>query len=274
MGIRLIEGRVFELSDRNEKAQRVVVINQTLARRFWKESPIGRRVNPQVSNQPNWFTIVGVVEDTRNLGVDKPSGTELYFPEQQVVPLFGGSTRQNFVIRAEGDPAQIAGAVRSAVHSIDPALPIYGMQAMSDLVANSLVRPRFLSALLTVFSVIALTLAAVGIYGVMAYSVSQRTQEIGVRMALGARTSDVLKMVLSQGATLTAIGVGIGLAGALALAFALTRVLSSLLFGVSVTDPATFAAVVALLAIVALLACYVPARRATKVDPMVALRSE
>jgi putative ABC transport system permease protein len=164
----------------------------------------------------------------------------------------------------------VAGAVRAAVHEIDSALPIFGMQTMSDTVADSLVRPRFLSLLLGAFSVIALALAAVGIYGVMAYSVSQRTQEIGVRVALGARSSDVLKMVLGQGTKLAAVGVGIGLAGA----FALTRVMSTLLFEVSVTDPATFAAVVALLAIVALLACYIPARRATKVDPLIALRCE
>jgi ABC-type antimicrobial peptide transport system permease subunit len=144
------------------------------------------------------------------------------------------------------------------------------MQAMTDTVADSLVRPRFLSILLGSFSVIALGLAAVGIYGVMAYSVSQRTQEIGVRMALGARAFDVMKMVLGQGTKLAAIGVGIGLAGA----FALTRLMSTLLFEVSVTDPATFAAVVALLAVIALLACYIPARRATKVDPMIALRCE
>jgi ABC-type antimicrobial peptide transport system permease subunit len=141
---------------------------------------------------------------------------------------------------------------------------------MSDTVADSLVRPRFLSLLLGAFSVIALALAAVGIYGVMAYSVSQRTQEIGVRVALGARSTDVMKMVLGQGTKLAAVGVGIGLAGA----FALTRVMSTLLFEVSVTDPVTFAAVVALLAIVALLACYIPARRATKVDPLIALRCE
>jgi ABC-type antimicrobial peptide transport system permease subunit len=149
-------------------------------------------------------------------------------------------------------------------------LPIFGMQTMSDTVADSLVRPRFLSLLLGAFSVIALALAAVGIYGVMAYSVSQRTQEIGVRVALGARSSDVMKMVLGQGTKLAAVGVGIGLAGA----FALTRVMSTLLFEVSVTDPATFAAVVALLAFVTLLACYIPARRATKVDPLIALRCE
>ncbi len=270
LGIRLSEGRLFDAADRNETAQRVAVINQAMARRFWKGSPLGKRLNPQVSNQPNWFTIVGVVEDTKNLGVDKPAGTELYLLEQQVITLFGGNTQQNFVVRSEGDSALMAGAVRAAVREIDPALPIYGLQTMSDTVADSLVRPRFLSLLLGTFSVIALALAAVGIYGVMAYSVSQRTQEIGVRMALGARSSDVLKMVLAQGTKLAALGVGFGLVGA----FALTRLMSTLLFEVSVTDPATFATVVVLLAAVALLACYLPARRATKVDPMVALRYE
>jgi putative ABC transport system permease protein len=270
LGIRLVEGRAFESSDRNENAQRVAVINQAMARRFWQGSPVGRRVNPQVSNQPNWFTVVGVVEDAKNIGVDKPAGTELYFLDQQVVQLFGGNTRQNFTVRATGAPTLVAAAVRGAVRDIDPALPIFGMQAMTDLVSDSLVRPRFLSILLGLFSAIALVLAAVGIYGVMAYSVSQRTQEIGVRMALGARSSDVMTMVLTQGTKLAAIGVGIGLASA----FALTRLMSTLLFEVSVTDPATFAAVVGLLGVVALLACYVPARRATKVDPMVALRIE
>jgi len=271
MGIRLTEGRLFEPPDRNENAQRVVVINQALAKRYWQGSPVGRRLSPMVSNDPNWFTVVGVVEDTKNLGVDKPAGTELYLLQPQVPRLFGGGvTRQNFVVRAEGDPALVAGAVRAAVREIDPALPIFDMQTMSDTVADSLVRPRFLSLLLGAFSVIALALAAVGIYGVTAYSVSQRTQEIGVRVALGARSSDVLKMVLGQGTKLAAVGVGIGLVGA----FALTRVMSTLLFEVSVTDPATFAAVVALLAIVTLLACYIPARRATKVDPLIALRCE
>jgi putative ABC transport system permease protein len=270
MDIRLAEGRLFEPSDRSENTQRVVVINKALAKRYWQGSPIGRRLSPMVSNDPNWFTVVGVVEDTKNLGVDKPAGTELYFLEPQVSTLFGGVTRQNFIVRAEGDPSLIAGAVRAAVREADPALPIFGMQTMSDTVADSLARPRFLSLLLGAFSVISLAMAAVGIYGVMSYSVSRRTQEIGVRMALGARSSDVLMMVLGQGTKLAAIGVAIGLAGA----FLLTRVMSTLLFEVSVTDPATFAAVVALLAIVTLLACYIPARRATKVDPMIALRCE
>jgi putative ABC transport system permease protein len=275
LSIRLTEGRLFEPSDHNENAQRVVVINQALAKRYWQGSPVGRRLSPgQVANEAIWFTVIGVVEDAKNLGVDKPAGTELYFLEPQVLTslgrLFGGVARQNFVVRAEGDPTLVAGAVRAAIHEIDPALPIFGMQTMSDTVADSLARPRFLSLLLGAFSVIALALAAVGIYGVMAYSVSQRTQEIGVRVALGARSSDVMKMVLGQGTKLAAVGVGIGLAGA----FALTRVMSTLLFEVSVTDPATFVAVVALLAIVALLACYIPARRATKVDPLIALRCE
>jgi putative ABC transport system permease protein len=270
MGIRLTEGRLFEPSDRNENSQRVAVINQALAKRYWQGSPIGRRLSPMVSNDSNWFTVVGVVEDTKNLGVDKPAGTELYFLEPQVSKLFGGVSRQNFVVRAEGDPSLIAGAVRAAAREIDPALPIFGMQPMSDTVADSLARPRFLSLLLGAFSVISLAMAAVGIYGVMSYSVSRRTQEIGVRVALGARSSDVLKMVLGQGIKLAAVGVGIGLAGA----FALTRVMSTLLFEVSVTDPTTFAAVVTLLAFVTLLACYIPARRATKVDPMIALRRE
>jgi predicted permease len=270
MGIRTMEGRTFELSDRGENAQRVVVVNQALARRFWKGSPIGRRVNPGPSNQPTWLTIVGVVEDTKNIGVDKPAGPELYFSEQQVIAPFGGNPQMNFVVRTAGDPVRAAAAIRAAVRGLDPLLPVYGLQTMSDVVADSLVRPRFLSLLLASFSAIALLLAAVGIYGVMAYSVSQRTQEIGVRMALGAKTSDVLKMVLGQGTKLVALGIGIGLLGA----FALTRLMATLLFEVSATDPVTFVAVVALLVVVALLACFIPARRATKVDPIIALRYE
>jgi len=271
LGIRTLEGRTFEASDRNDSAQRVVVINQSLARRFWKSSPIGHRLNPSGRQQPTWFTVVGIVEDTKNLGVDVPAGTELYFLQPQTVtPLGGVSSQMGFVVRTSGDPLALAAAVRSAVREVDSGLPIYGLQTLSDVVSDSLVRPRFLSMLLMGFSIIAMVLAAVGIYGVMAYSVSQRTQEIGVRMALGAQRSHILKMILGQGALLTAIGIAIGLV----LAFLLTRLMAKLLFQVSVTDPMTFAGVVALLSVVALLACYIPARRATKVDPMIALRYE
>jgi len=270
LGIRLVEGRFFEPADQGENAQRVAVINQAMARRFWQGNPIGQRVNPQISRDPNWFTIVGVVEDVKNIGVDKPAGTELYLLDRQIFPLSRVIFRHGYVVRTAGDPSLSAAAVRAAVRELDPALPVFGMQPMSDTVADSLARPRFLSILLGAFSAIALALAAVGIYGVMAYSVSQRTQEIGVRMALGARSSDVMKMVLSQGTKVAGIGISIGLLGA----FALTRVMSTLLFEMSVTDPVTFAAVVALLAVVTLLACYIPARRATKVDPLTALRHE
>jgi putative ABC transport system permease protein len=270
MGIRTLEGRTFEASDRNDSAQKVMVINQAMARRFWQGSPIGRRVNPAFNTPPVWFTVVGVVEDTKNMGVDKPAGTELYFFQPQTAAT-GVNTRMSFVVRAQGASAgAVASGIRSVVNDLDPSVPVYQLQTMSDVVADSLVRPRFLSLLLGSFSVIALSLAAIGIYGVMAYSVTQRTQEIGVRVALGATTGNVLSMVVREGLTMTAIGLAAGLTGALLL----TRVMASLLFQVSATDPLTFVLVGIGLTIVGLLACFVPARRAAKVDPMVALRYE
>jgi predicted permease len=270
MGIRTIEGRTFEQSDSNDTAQKVMVINQAMARRFWQGSPIGRRVNPGFNTPPVWFTVVGVVEDTKNLGVDKPAGTELYFLLPQTVAA-GISTRMSFVVRSQGASAGgVASGIRSVVNDLDPSVPIFQLQTMSDLVADSLVRPRFLSLLLGSFSAIALSLAAIGIYGVMAYSVTQRTQEIGVRVALGATTRNVLSMVVSEGLRMTVIGLATGLTGA----FLLTRVMASLLFEVSATDPVTFVLVAVALTAVGLLACFVPARRAARVDPMVALRYE
>ena len=270
MAIRTIEGRTFEPSDRNDTAQKVMVINQAMARRFWQGSPIGRRVNPGFQTPPVWFTVVGVVEDTKNLGVDKPAGTELYLLLPQTA-AFGVSTRMSFVVRSQGSSAGgIAAGIRSVVNDLDPSVPVFQLQTMSDQVADSLVRPRFLSLLLGSFSAIALTLAAIGIYGVMAYSVTQRTQEIGVRVALGATTRNVLSMVVSEGLRMTVIGLAAGLTGA----FLLTRVMASLLFEVSATDPLTFVFVAVGLTAVGLLACFVPARRAAKVDPMVALRYE
>jgi putative ABC transport system permease protein len=267
--IRTIEGRTFEPADDNEQAQKVVVVNQALAKRFWTGSPIGRRVNPGFSEPKIWATIVGVVEDTKNAGMDKPSGPELYLQAAQAAQ-FGLSSNMNFVVRTDREPDALAAAVRGAVREVDPTLPVYGLRSMSEVVARSMVQPRFLSLLLATFSVIALFLAAIGIYGVMAYSVAQRTQEIGVRMALGAQRMHVLRLVFGQGFLLLIIGVVLGLGGA----FALTRFISRLLFEVTATDPLTYVAVMGLLTVVALLACYIPARRATKVDPLVALRYE
>jgi putative ABC transport system permease protein len=247
----------------------VVVVNQALARRFWQGSPIGRRVNPGFADPKVWATIVGVVEDTKNIGLDKPAGPELYFSAAQVAQ-FGLSTTMNFIVRTDGDPQAMSAGVRAAVREVDPNLPVYSLRPMSEVVARSMVQPRFLSLLLATFSGIALFLAAIGIYGVMAYSVAQRTQEIGVRMALGAQRLHVLRLVFGQGLILLAAGTVLGLVGA----FALTRLMHSLLFEITTTDPVTYSGVVVLLAVVALLACYIPARRATKVDPLVALRYE
>jgi putative ABC transport system permease protein len=269
MKIRTIEGRTFEPADDGDNAQRVVVVNQALAKRFWKGSPIGRRVNPGFADPKVWSTIVGVVEDTKNTGMDKPAAPELYLQAHQVAQ-FGLSTNMNFVVRAGGDPQGLAAGIRAAVRDVDPSLPVYGLKPMSEVVGKSLVQPRFLSLLLATFSGIALFLAAIGIYGVMAYSVAQRTQEIGVRMALGAQRVHVLRLVFGQGFMLLLVGTLIGLGGA----FALTRLMRNLLFEITATDPLTYSGVVGLLALIALLACYIPARRATRVDPLVALRYE
>lgn len=270
MKIRVMEGRTFEPQDDNPNAMRVVIVNQALAKRFWTGSPVGRRVNPGFSDDPKvWFTIVGVVEDTKNAGMDKPAGPELYFQVRQVASQFGGSN-VSFLVRASSDSARLENSIRNAVREMDSSLPVYNLWTMNELVSKSMVQPRFLALLLATFSGIALFLAAIGIYGVMAYSVAQRTQEIGVRMALGARPFHVLKLVLKQSLGMLLIGTVIGLAGA----FALTRLMRTLLFEVTATDPLTYVSVIGLLTVVALLACYIPARRAAKVDPLIALRYE
>ena len=270
MKIRLVEGRTFEPQDENPNAMPVVIVNQALAKRFWQGSPIGRRVNPGFADPKVWCTIVGVVEDTKNAGMDKPAGPELYFQVRQVASRGFLGSNVNFVVRASNDFAPMEGSIRNAVRELDSSLPVYNLRSMEELVSRSMVQPRFLALLLASFSGIALFLAAIGIYGVMAYSVAQRTQEIGVRMALGARPFHVLRLVLGQSLVMLVIGTVIGLAGA----FALTRLMSTLLFEVSATDPLTYVSVIGLLAVVALLACYIPARRAAKVDPLVALRYE
>jgi putative ABC transport system permease protein len=268
MKIRLLEGRTFEPQDDNPNAMKVVMVNQALAKRFWTGSPIGRRVNPGFADPKVWFTIVGVVEDTKNAGMDKPAGPELYFQLRQVNQFLGSNV--NFVVRAANSSTPLEGSIRNAVRELDQTLPVYNLWSMDEVVSKSMVQPRFLALLLATFSGIALFLAAIGIYGVMAYSVAQRTQEIGVRMALGARPLHVLRLVFGQSLGMLLIGIVIGLAGA----FALTRLMRTLLFEITATDPLTYVSVIGLLAVVALLACYIPARRAAKVDPLIALRYE
>ncbi len=266
MGIRLIDGRYFDDRD-GASAPLTVMVNQTTARMYWPgESALGHRVKP--SFQGNWRTVVGVVEDVKNAGIDKPTGTELYIPYLQTTGL--GMRNGYVILRAKGDPAKMVGPSRGVIQEIDSSLPVASVRTMDEVLSSAQARPRFLTLLLTMFSSVALVLAAVGIYGVISYSVAQRTNEFGIRMAMGASQRDVLQMVLGQGLLLGLIGVALGAAGALAL----TRLIRGLLFGVSSFDPVTFAFMAVLLTAVTLIACWAPARRATRVDPMVALRYE
>jgi putative ABC transport system permease protein len=263
LGAHLIEGRFLNAGD-GPTSTPVAVINQTMARTYWpNESAIGHRVKS--GGTTAWRNIVGVVGDIKNGGIDRTTGTELYFPFTQVP-----QRTSNLVIRTQGDPMAIANTVRAEIRNLDRALPIANLRTMDEVMNTARSRPRFLTLLLTLFSSLALTLAALGIYGVISYSVAQRTNEIGIRMALGAQSADVLRLVGASGVRLAAAGILIGAIGALAL----TRTMSGLLFGVSSIDPATFLLMAGALAIVTLVACYIPARRAAKVDPLIALRYE
>jgi putative ABC transport system permease protein len=230
---------------------------------------LGRRIQPGGIGD-NWYTIVGVVADVKNSGIDKPTGTAFYLPHTQV-PLFQNFLRSPYIaIRSAGAPSSIVSAVRRELREMDPALPLAKVRTMNEVMSATQSRPRFLAVLMTLFAGVALVLAAVGIYGVISYSVAQRTKEFGIRLALGAQHGTVVNLVLKRGVLLTLCGVALGLAGA----FALTRFLSGLLFGLTATDPVTFIGVSLILGGIALIASYIPARRATKVDPLVALRTE
>ncbi len=269
MGIKVVEGRGFEPTD-VAGAPPVALINQTLARVFYQnQSPIGRRIRP--SGNTVWCTIVGVLKDVKQGGVDQKTGTELYFSYPQTPETQGYAPRSmNVVLRATLPASALASSIRRAVSGLDPALPIVSLRSMDDVFSDSVSRPRFLAQLLGVFASVALMLAAIGTYGVLAYTVAERRREIGIRMALGAMAQGVVGMVLREGMSLAVVGVAVGVAGALAL----TRVASTLLFGVKAADPLTFIAVAGFMLVVALLACAVPARRATRVDPLVALRQD
>ncbi len=265
MGIRLIEGRFFD--DRDAKGgPDNVIINQTMAHMFWgNQSAIGRRIRP--GGDP-WCTIIGVVEDVKNAGIDKPTGTELYLPYRQT----HGSGNSNFyvVVRSQREPQASLGEVRHELHDLDPSLPLSAVRTMDEVMSAAQSRPRFLSLLLSIFSGIALALAAIGIYGVLSYLVARRVKEFGLRMALGAERRHVLGLVLRQGAVVLLAGAGVGLIAALLL----SRLMSGLLYGIGANDPWTFVTVTLTLTLVAFVASYIPARRATKADPMVALRCE
>ena len=270
MGIRLIEGRTFDERE-GPGSPPVLVINKTMAQTYWPgQSAIGHRVRPPRGPDSPWYTVVGVVDDVKNGGIDKPAGTELYFAIPQLSGRPFSLLNAFMTVKTRGDPMSVVAGVRSAVRSIDASLPVANVHSMDDIMATSQSRPRFLTLLLSVFSATALILAAVGIYGVISYSVAQRTSEFGIRMALGAEPHQVLGAVLRQGVLLGAVGVSFGIIAA----FALTRFLQELLFGVSSLDPSTFLAMALVLLAVTGGACYGPARRATKVDPMTALRYE
>jgi len=272
MGIRLIAGRTFDERD-GAGSPLVIVVNKTLAQIYWPgESAIGHRMRPPAPpSVPNpWFTIVGVVDDVKNGGIDKPAGTELYFSIPQLAGAVFVVRNAFLAVKTKGDPMSAVSGIRSAVRSIDSSLPIYNVHSMDDIMATSQSRPRFLTMLLSAFSGTALILAAVGIYGVVSYSVAQRTAEFGIRLALGAAPNQVLGGVLGQGLALSAVGIVLGIIAA----FGLTRFLRELLFGVNSLDPWTFAGMALLLLATTVLACYGPARRATEVDPNTAFRYE
>ena len=264
MGIPLLSGRDVDESDHNRSAS-VAIVNDTLARRSWpNETALGKRVRIE-GDQNRWMEIVGIVGDAKHFGLDSQVKPEIYIPYYSDPWPF-----MTVVVRSKSDLAALSAAIRSEVWAVDKDIPIPDIRTMDQLLSTSVSRPRFNMLLLGIFAAIALVLSAVGVYGVMSYSVVQRTHEIGIRMALGAAKSDVLRLVVGQGMRLLLIGIGLGLAAALVL----TRVLTTMLFGVEPSDPTTFVLISVLLAGVALAACALPARRATRVDPIVALRYE
>jgi putative ABC transport system permease protein len=268
MGIQLLQGRGFDAQQDRADSAGVAVISETMARRFWPgEDPLGKRITPGTPESPDdWLTIIGVVKDVRQFELNADPKPQMYLTYTQA----GFFEPRDLVVSTGVEPLSLATTVRRTVWEIDKDQPVSNISTMEDVLSESIARQRFSMLLLGIFAALALVLAAVGIYGVMSYSVAQRTREFGIRIALGAQGSDVLKLAVGGGLKLVLVGVLIGLAAA----FILTRVMSSLLFGVSATDPTTFITISLVLISVSVLASYIPARRATKVDPMIALRYE
>ena len=268
MEIPIIQGRVFDERD-TKQGPAVVIVNQAFARKFFpNEDPVGKRIKPGIStdeDEPTMREIVGVVADVRNRNLTSDWRPGYFVPQTQI-PF----DQMTMVVKTTSDPHSLINAIQNEVHGMDQEVPVFNVKTMDEHIATTVAAPRFNATLLMIFAAVALVLTIVGLYGVMSYSVAQRTNEIGIRMALGAQTHDVLRLIVSQGFKLVLIGLAFGLVGA----FALTRVIASLLFGVTTKDPLTFAAVAGLLAFVALLACYIPARRAARLDPLRALRYE
>jgi len=266
MGIPLQTGESFSAADRLDGSP-VIVINQAMARRFWPdEDAMGKRLKlgRSDSNSP-WFTVKGIVADSAQTSLDAPVKAEVYFALAQLATRY---RRMNLAVHTTVDPRKLIGAIQTEIRQVDKDQPVYQIQTLEELIGESVGERRFAMLILILFAALSLSLAGLGIYGVMSYMVSQRTHEIGVRLALGADRRDILRLILGQGTALAVTGVAIGLAAC----FGLTRLMTSLLFGVSATDMLTLLFIAALLTGVSALACYVPARRAMKVDPMIALR--
>ena len=268
LGVSMLQGRAFNERD-GEKTPGVIIVNQSFAQKFFpNEDPIGKRIKPGISTgeaKPDWREIVGVVSDVRNRNLSSDLRVGYFVPAAQI-PF----NQMTMLVRTTNDPHSLITAVQNEVHSMDKEVPVFSVKTMDEYISATVAAPRFNTTLLAIFAAVALVLTIVGLYGVMSYSVAQRTNEIGIRMALGAQTRDVLRLIVFQGFKLVLLGLGLGLAGA----FALMSIISSLLFGVTWKDPLTFVIVAMVLAFVALLACYIPARRATHLDPLNALRYE
>jgi putative ABC transport system permease protein len=268
LGISLLSGRAFQITDA-ENMPRVGMINEMIARRFFPSSdPVGKRFTfgrVTAASKPDWITIVGVVADTKLYGLGNPARLEVYLPLRQQP-----QRHADLIVKSGVEPAAMTSAIRGAIGTIDKDQPIFAIATMNEMIDNSMSASRITLILLGLFGALALVLASIGIYGVISYSVAQRTHEIGVRMALGADRGDVVRMILSHGVRIAGAGVLIGAVAS----FGLTRLMTKMLYSVSAADPVTFITVGLALLMVAMLACYIPARRTLRVDPMVALRYE